>query len=191
MSDSQRGEFVWKSPDAKPVPQFGIYLGALALFVLAGFIGFAMYEFLLPMRGAWSMPVTWICLAATLGAAAWSAYVVYCALNYVPTLGIQFFQRGIEFGEGKKRVFVPYAELESINFTVVPAPDGTDQAFKVARAAISVVAMNPAGIGRSLREFTEETIYSELSIKPPRAAVLTFPLTRPVHDTLARLLARK
>ncbi|MCE9607355.1 MAG: hypothetical protein K8U03_20920 [Planctomycetia bacterium] len=115
--------------------------------------------------------------------------IAFIARGISPTAtprGVLFYQAGIEFGEMENRRFIKYPDLETYKyFLAEPENDAIDNAVLAARTIVSVIALNPAGIGRSMGEMTREPIYSELLLKHRDEELVTFSLTREVHDLLA------
>jgi len=140
----------------------------------------------------WGEGVVWITVGIPIGLLLFGAFMVYSAMTKQDPSGIQFFQNGMEIGEGSKRRFIPYFKLETFACYLADAKNAErDKMLLAARAAISAVALNPAGIGYAIGKAMQEPTYSELIIKPSDLPLFSIPLSRRDHDALAPVLAER
>lgn len=184
MSESFRGPLLWQVPVAKPMPRGLLVLIAFGLMAFSGVIVYFAERLISRMENPWSNSTAWIMIGSIAVFGLLGVWTLYCAIVYRVLQGTRFYLKGVEVGEGNERSFVPYEVLEILDVVVARAPDATDKTIDIARAAVSVVAMNPAGIGRALGKAMMEPIYSELRIKPRGRTPLSFPLSRAQHERL-------
>jgi len=139
----------------------------------------------------WSDPTIWITVGLPTFLILFGVYLGYCGFYPQKPLGILFFQNGVELGEGSNRKLIAYSELETfICVLAEPANGGFRFAYFVARAIISFVVINPAGVGYAIGQIAAPPIYSHLTIKPHNERPLTFPLTHPDHYDLGPILPK-
>lgn len=185
MNRSAQGYLLWKAPVPKPLPRWVLYLCGIGFLGLGLLIGYAVIDVIRPMRRMWSDPVFYICIGSVAFFLLFGAWNMYCAINWRRLQGLHFYEHGLEIGEEAERKFMAYSELETLQCILARAPDAGDTALNAARAVVSLIAMNPAGIGRAMGEAMQEPVFSELVVKPYSGELVTFPLTHADHLKLA------
>ncbi len=185
MNNSVQGYLLWKSPVPKPLPRWVLYLCGIGLIAFGLFIPFAVIDEVRRMRNIWSDPVFWICFGSVAFFLLFGAWNLYCAITWRLLQGLHFYEHGLVIGEETERKFVKYSDLETLECILARVPGTGDTAINAARAVVSVIALNPAGIGRALGEAMQEPVFSELVVKPYAGDTVTFSLTHSEHLQLS------
>lgn len=192
IETSFRGDLLFSTP---PIPQAPRWLAVLAgLFFMA--VGLLLiiplYENLsISIRRLFEVGVM-INVGLIVVLSVVGFFLIYKGFNYVPMQDDLFYSKGFEFGYGEDRAFVPYVALEQIDWKIKTADEHVrESGFRWLRAAISVAAMNPAGVGRAIAESRAPTIHSIATWKPRGSKAVTFQFTQEQHDALSSYVGTK
>lgn len=167
-----RGEKLYEGQCVPAVSPIWFYLLAVP-FVALGAMLAIQFCYLEPVWG--NGPIAWGLAATVLGVAAVpflvGVFFVYKALNYVPTRGIYYYEKGVEYGHAKLRRFVSYDAMEA--WELIPFEQlvkGPGQTYNLGRLAISASIGNLSGAAFHLGK-----VLTGMKRKPEFALVFKVP----------------
>ncbi len=170
MEDTTRhaelGKLIWESPTARPAPKPVNYFFSGLFVALALMLSIAVVPMIANARDALDRNAGLAGGVMILILAGTGAWIFVRAKGPWKLRGVQFFERGVEFGPPKNRRGFAFADLEQIYFEPVSeASHQGDRAAAVARLTLSVMAGNPAGIGYAVGKLTAQKVEAFAVIK--------------------------
>lgn len=166
MEDSIRhaelGKLIWESPTARPAPKPVTYFVSGLFIVFALLLSIAVVPAIVNARDVRDRNAGLAGGVMILVLAATGAWIFIRAKGPWKLRGVQFFERGVEFGPPKNRRGFSYSDLEQIHFDpvsrVINVLQDANRTVDIALLTISVMAGNPAGIGYAVGKMVAKKV---------------------------------
>jgi hypothetical protein len=172
-----KGRLLWESPTNKPAPAIVVILLGVGLTALGLFLIDPLIKNFRTVFQPWSNAGVWINIFMIIGLALFGLYLVYTGIYPKKLKGVEFYEHGVEFGQGAKRRFENYTNLEVFRREAVATETHSqEKKVAIARGIVSLIAMNPAGIGYAVGKLSAEKVVSIVHIKPHGDAQFQIPL---------------
>lgn len=159
---------IWESPTTPPAPKPLAFVLGGGLILVGLVISMAVVPMLLnaandklDRNGGIAGGVVGLIMITT------GVYVIWDARSALQPKGVQFFERGVEFGPPKTRQRYCYHELDAIELEPLESNPKFDKALAGAKLALSIAALNPHRIGYALGELAAEKVDAFALIVPP------------------------
>lgn len=178
------GRLLWAESVPGPIQQFLTYVSSLAMLSLGVAVCFPAVDIWQASREPLSDPVVWIVIVSITFFLSLGCWLAYCAISSRNLKGLKFFETGVECGEGYERRFVPYQDLEVIHFELLDQPEKPDSTETAVHAVVSMIALNPAGVGAALGKSMVEPYFAELNFKAREGKLRKIAFKRYEYDSL-------